>query len=1220
MSLYQTNRFILFDRGFFGTIRGGYNATNIIDLSKLESQDFVLEVKIECDTLSHSILLLKLFINFDVLIHDYIDKNADVFDYIYIGMENRQDNVVCTYDSQRTTTDDSRQIFINSGGGLSKDKKDIVDSCKKVAVLPYTKVTGAENYYTFYIKTAGYRAKELYSEIDVGGTGTIIFPETSLLEDCDEIAYSSGSNTLSLKIGLVQGNQYTIEIKSYINTNSHQPNFILIDKSGSNVIPKIKKLESSFTKINSFELHAEHSLDDFDAVEKHYNKILRNNKGYKVFGVLIGKLQSQSDSTLESVVFGSSGEDIINFDQKRTFARGGSGSDVYIVDISTEKREITIDNNSDDKILDVLMLPEVPEGFSSQQYDLRLNYNNTRIQVRNYLRGSSYRHLVVMNSKGEAFIPYVESMSYIGSPVENGKLLPFLHATLTQNAFLLSKDFQGNHVVIDSFLEEIKRYKDKDDILLVREGEVPFIIKIEGFYNDQDKWRDVNFLLWNDGHFSPYFGLQQGVSGVMDYQDKLKSDYEKSIKEYVIDFTQSVNITHNQDDALTPVGQDEERIGVVILKDITPGRIQVSSSGRDLVFSDKVSKHVVNVKNWNDSESYRISKLEFDLGLEPIIIGRLDGFSSSSIAQVQNLIDKASWVCKKRDALEIDIKLPIAAQDGDFSKVKALLDRCASINAKGKGGFTPLHYGAANSNLEAVKYMVEKGADFNVQCDRLHTPLQLAAMYGHLEVVKYLRERGAAFNLKDHYERSPLHSASIDGKLEVVKYLVEEGANIHDKDKSGTTPLDFAVKKGHKDIVEFLKQSQSDLNSNLQGAINEGDLDIAESLVDRGADINVTNGSGQTILHSAAGSDEIELVRRLLEKGANINSVDAVMETPLYYAVAEGGDLGTVKLLVDKGANINAANISDRTPLHLATILNRSDLVEYFVERGADFNLSDRYGDTPLSLATKKGYGDIIEYLEKKLNERKEIPKQRKHRHHHGDHSLRHLSRKSLSADLDSQPQIAASSGTRPYSWIGGLFGWVNKGAERVEGLVGGWLTDNTADFKSKSEAKISTSAVDTSGTILLLDTLIRKANGQKHISSGVRSISEQEANGYAINITEGFEKVIEETAQSSKISVSQFNIDFPKMQGEITKKIISGKYSEIPGVLNSYAQKACHDSDAECDSMEEVNEFMTAFNRELNILLDRLMPQVLNNKSLGPKSYLDNVFVSGHADQFRGL
>lgn len=77
----------------------------------------------------------------------------------------------------------------------------------------------------------------------------------------------------------------------------------------------------------------------------------------------------------------------------------------------------------------------------------------------------------------------------------------FLQATQTQNMFLLSKDFEDDHVVIDSHLKDIEKYKDKDDLLLIREGEAPLIIRIEDFYNDQSKWRDINFLLWNNGNF-----------------------------------------------------------------------------------------------------------------------------------------------------------------------------------------------------------------------------------------------------------------------------------------------------------------------------------------------------------------------------------------------------------------------------------------------------------------------------------------------------------------------------------------------------------------------------------------------------------------------------------------------------------------------------------------------------------------------------------------------
>jgi len=45
----------------------------------------------------------------------------------------------------------------------------------------------------------------------------------------------------------------------------------------------------------------------------------------------------------------------------------------------------------------------------------------------------------------------------------------------------------------------------------------------------------------------------------------------------------------------------------------------------------------------------------------------------------------------------------------------------------------------------------------------------------------------------------------------------------------------------------------------------------------------------------------------------------------------------------------------------------------------------------------------------------------------------------------------------------------------------------------------------------MLLDVLVRKVTGQKYISTIDQSISPLEAQGYALNITKGFEKVVEQ-------------------------------------------------------------------------------------------------------------
>ncbi|WP_264688688.1 ankyrin repeat domain-containing protein [Wolbachia endosymbiont (group B) of Catoptria pinella] len=663
------NRFVLVDNiDFSGKMIGGNNSTNILDLSQLK--DTVVGVKFNYRFKPNASGLLKAIVNNRLLINDSIDNNG-IFNYYYVGRKNKVDEVLCMGYSEHFTGTDDRDVIIDSGGGSNNNEKDIVENCKKVIILPYTTVKGRKSHYTFYVKTADYKGRGLYSEIGVDGTGTVVFPEIDLLGDCDQITYSVNSNTLSLKVNFGQNNQFTLDIKNYVEQSSNKPHFALIDKNGSNIVPKIEKSDSPTIEIKSFELHSEHSLKGFRAVENHYKKILNNHKGYKVLSVVRGKTQSQNNSVVSHMVFGSSGDDIINFDQGTMFAKGGEGRDVYFVSNDISSKAVKIDNNSNDKKLDILFMRVVEKDFSIYKCDLHLKYNNSNIRVKSYLRDPNYRHLIIMNHKGEAFIPYVQSMSCSSS--KKGKLVPFLQATQTQNMFLLPKDFEDDHVVIDSRLEDIEKYKDKDDLLLIRESENPFIIRIEGFYTDRSKWENISYSLWNNNDLLPSPGLLGNIDNVMEYKDKLRNDYERIFKEYTEDFSDSTSIIHHnqklEENISTSIEQDEERIGVMILKNITPGQVEIFSNGADLIFRDKMSNHTINIKDWdnirsyristlefdlglepitirkkgwNNIKSYRISTLEFDLGLEPITIRRLDRFSLSEVRKIQALIDKAS--------------------------------------------------------------------------------------------------------------------------------------------------------------------------------------------------------------------------------------------------------------------------------------------------------------------------------------------------------------------------------------------------------------------------------------------------------------------------------------------------------------------------------------------------------------------------------------------------
>ncbi|WP_341823711.1 ankyrin repeat domain-containing protein [Wolbachia endosymbiont (group A) of Agelastica alni] len=1011
------NRFVLTNSGFAGQIIVGTNSTNVFDLSQIA--DSIVKVNIghsigstTSKTLHSGVLEIKM--NDRSLINECVTNDVNILGYHYIGRQNKTDEVSCT-----SSTGDfiDYDTIIDSKGGYNNDKRDIIENCDRAIILPYTDVRGTEGNYVFYIKAAGYKGKDLHSEINVKGTGTVIFPETDLLNDCDEITYSSNNNTLSLKIGLGQNNRYTLDIKNYIKQSTSEPNFVLIDKNGSNIVPKIKELGA--TKINSFESHSEYALDNFDDVENHYKKILNNNKDYKVLSVIRGKTQSQDNHAVQHMVFGSLENDIVNFDQGTTFARGGEGSDVYLISSDINSREVKIDNNSDDRKLDAISMPEIPEEFRVQECDLYLDYNNTNIQVKNYLKDNRYRHLTVMNSKGETFIPYVQSMSCVSSSIENGKLVPFFHATQAQNMFVLPKDFQDDHVVIDSRLEDIERYRNKDHLLLIRNNEVPFIIKVEDFYDNQSKWRDVNFLLWNDGNFSPYLGLQQEVNGIMYYQDKLKSDYEKTVKEYTIDFNESVDITHNQNGTLNSVEEDEKHIGVMILKDITPDRIKVSSSNTDLVFSDEVSNHTINIKNWNNSESYRISTLEFDLDLEPITIRRLDRFSLSGVEEIQDLIEKASENYKNKDKytpkIENDFKCLVSI---DSFKSENKTYECLGFSSlQDQINFTENfcsgeqieEFKGKIPNNDQVLLLLKKLQndlslncyDQNVidQCDRLMITSGLgilkllinnAAQKDEWERVKDLLDTTANRSNADIENKKGwsstwtiLHYAVYNGNLDLLKdtyqLLLSKVIDVNAKDKYGWTPLYYAIYYNEPEMVEFF--------------------------IDKGANIDIKDNNGKTpldvaneygkpkiisiLINKVIEDGQFDVVKNFLKKTAKKTSMKDKNEWRirwklLHYA-AYNGELNIVKdlfsLLLEKSGDVNVKEgYYNYTPLHCAVYYNRHEMVKFLIEQGANIEARTMYSDTPLHIAARYCGLDMVKLLVEKgcntsaINNHKQMP------------------------------------------------------------------------------------------------------------------------------------------------------------------------------------------------------------------------------------------------------
>ncbi|WP_265029658.1 ankyrin repeat domain-containing protein [Wolbachia endosymbiont (group A) of Philonthus cognatus] len=411
--------------------------------------------------------------------------------------------------------------------------------------------------------------------------------------------------------------------------------------------------------------------------------------------------------------------------------------------------------------------------------------------------------------------------------------------------------------------------------------------------------------------------------------------------------------------------------------------------------------------------------------------------------------------------------LLLAVNADGLDVIKLLLDKNANIEVKDEFGRTPIILAAQGSRWNVVKLLANKGANINGETTEYKgTPLHFAAGEGNVDIAKFLLERGAYIYSQDNRNRQPLHYAVKTGKLDIVKLLLDGGANPNVKDMDDQTPLNLATQKGYLDIVEILKPAQQGLDKELLTAVRGSNLNRVKDLISRGASLEAKDKKGSTPLHLASWNGNFEVVKYLIKEGANLEVKNYSLRTPLYDA-SGSGNLDVVKYLVEQGADINAkdifgkksihfaaeknhkniiefflskgvsvndADISGWTPVFLASRDGHLDVVKYLVGKGANINTQDNRGRTPLDIAIDLKRAEIVKYLKEELNQKRGSPAQRKRRH--------------LAIDLSNQPEVVASSGTRPSSWIKGLLDWIKE--------KGGGLISSVADKFAAEESENS--------------------------------------------------------------------------------------------------------------------------------------------------------------------
>ena len=88
--------------------------------------------------------------------------------------------------------------------------------------------------------------------------------------------------------------------------------------------------------------------------------------------------------------------------------------------------------------------------------------------------------------------------------------------------------------------------------------------------------------------------------------------------------------------------------------------------------------------------------------------------------------------------------LHLAVEKGDLSKVRQCLESGTNIEwVRGKASFRVLHRAAEAGNKSMVRFLIQKKANVNAMAMQGWTPLDLAQKKEQFEVVQLLRENGA---------------------------------------------------------------------------------------------------------------------------------------------------------------------------------------------------------------------------------------------------------------------------------------------------------------------------------------------------------------------------------------------------------------------------------------------------------------------------------------------
>ncbi len=259
--------------------------------------------------------------------------------------------------------------------------------------------------------------------------------------------------------------------------------------------------------------------------------------------------------------------------------------------------------------------------------------------------------------------------------------------------------------------------------------------------------------------------------------------------------------------------------------------------------------------------------------------------------------------------------LALAAREGDFETVRALVDGGANVNQLTNYGWSPLLIATQNRHYRIGTYLMEYGADPNIANKGGWTPLYLATDNRNIEGGDY-----------------PVPAPDMD-HLEYIKLLIEKGANVNARVcGASSTPAHCKGDSTETRTIFTMQWVYEDGATPFWRAAQSGDVILMKLLLEHGADPKIATAHNVTPLAAASGigwvegitfqwseAENLEAVKMCLDLGIDPNAADDEGRTALHGAAHKGSN-EAVKLLVEHGAKLDARDLGSRDTVNGAML------------------------------------------------------------------------------------------------------------------------------------------------------------------------------------------------------------------------------------------------------------------------------------------------------------